>query len=197
MEYPKPIEHLIEQIRRLPSIGYKSAERLAFSLIDWSSEDLATFARALTDLKSNLFFCDSCGAMKHGEECRYCQEQRDNTTLCIVASPKDIYLFEQTGEYKGLYQVLGAMFSPLHQRAPPQERIETLKQRIVNLGVQEVILALDATLEGDATSLYVKKEIGMLPVSISRLALGIPMGSALDYVDGGTLARAFSGRRSL
>jgi recombination protein RecR len=197
MEYPKPIEHLIEQLRKLPSIGYKSAERLAFSLIDWKEKELSDLSDALVDIKRSLSFCNDCGAMLHQTNCRYCSEQRDSSCLCVVANAKDIYLFEQTGEFRGLYHVLGNLLSPIAQKTPPQERIDALKQRIENREVKEVILAMDATLEGDATALYIQKELTQLGIPVSRLALGIPMGSSLDYIDGGTLARAFAGRRIL
>jgi recombination protein RecR len=197
MEYPQPIEHLIEQLRKLPSIGYKSAERLAFSLIDWEGKELNDLSEALNNIKRSLHFCEECGAMLHQENCRFCTESRDSSCLCVVAGAKDIYLFEQTGEFKGLYHVLGSLLSPLAQKTPPQERIDSLKERIEKREVKEVILAMDATLEGDATALYIKKELALIDLPISRLALGIPMGSSLDYIDGGTLARAFSGRRVL
>ena len=129
--------------------------------------------------------------------CPLCQDRgRDPTTLCVVASAKDIFLIEQTHEYEGLYHVLGGLLSPLQGMAPASHSIEKLKERVVRLGTKELILALDSTLEGDATALFLKKELEPLALKTSRLALGLPMGSSLDYIDGGTLARAFSGRHA-
>lgn len=194
MQFPKPLLTLIEQLRKLPGVGLKSAERLAFSLIDWDEKSLTDFASAISSLPSQIESCCTCGAWKDQVECRFCAVQRRSHQLCVVASPKDIYLFEQTGAYKGAYHVLGGVLSPILNQTPPKERLSTLKERIQADHIEELILALDSTLEGDATALYLKKELADFQVSLTRLALGLPMGTSLDYIDEGTLARALSGR---
>lgn len=196
MRYPDHLLKLIALLKKLPGVGSKSAERFAFHLLEWSDEKLAEMGQAIQDTKKYLKNCSDCGSLK-GEDpiCPFCDlTVRDSEILCIVASSKDLFSIEETRDYQGLYHVLGTLLSPIHGRIP---QIDPLKKRISDLGVKEVIIALDATLEGDATSLYLIKELEALGVTLSRLALGLPMGSSLDFIDGGTLARALSDRRRL
>lgn len=195
MRYPDHLLKLIDVLKKLPGIGIKSAERFAFHLLDWPEEKLSEMSQVIKDIKINLKFCFECGSLKGEEPCRFCDLSRRNQEyLCIVATPKIIFSVEETCEYRGLYHVIGELLSPIHQTTPPLARIDRLKNRIQTLDVKEVIIALDSTLEGDATALYLKRELKSFEVKISRLALGLPLGSPLDYIDGGTLARALIDR---
>lgn len=187
----------MESLKRLPGVGSRSAERFAFHLINWKEEHLKELSTLLEEIPLKLKFCDTCGCLMDEESCPFCLSDRMATKLlCVVACPKDALCIESTREYKGLYHVLGGLISPLDGVTPDKLRISQLKERIDSLAIEEVVIALDATLEGDATSLYLKKELGILPLRLSRLAFGLPMGSSFEYVDGGTLAKAFSGRGS-
>ena len=195
-KYPPHLIKLIDVLRRLPGVGNKSAERFAFDMIDWPQDHLTEMAETLTTLQANILSCPDCGCLIGTETCHYCDTtRRDAKTICVVASPKDVFAIEDTHEYRGLYHVLGGVLSPLEGKGPDKLSIAQLKKRVIQHGVKEIVIALDSTLEGDATALYLKQQLTEDDVSISRLAFGIPMGSSLDYVDGGTLARAFSGRR--
>ncbi len=195
MEYPTYLEELILKLKKLPSVGARSAERFAFHLIDWSEEDLNALGALLTSLKKELTICETCGALEGDQGCQFCENSRRNPhLLCIVAHYKDVFTIENTREFHGVYHVLGGLLSPLDGIGPEKLHLESLKERLENEPIQEVVLAIDSTLEGDATALFLRKELENCSVAVSRLAFGIPMGSALDFVDGGTLARAFQGR---
>jgi len=196
MRYPDHLLKLIGVLKKLPGVGSRSAERFAFQLIDWSPEKLAEMGDIIKSIKENLNYCSECGALIE-TKCPLCSSsRRDPHLLCIVASSKDIFAIEETREYQGHYHVLGSLLSPLQGQSISSGTIENIKNRISKLQITEVIIALDATLEGDATSLFLKKELSSLPLSISRLALGLPMGTALDFIDGGTLGRALAYRRN-
>lgn len=195
MKYPQHLIKLIEILKRLPGVGSKSAERYAFQLIDWKPQYLDEMAEIVRLIPQKLTSCENCGCLKGEEPCTLCHEARAHSkVICLIASAKDAFAIEDTREYKGLYHVLGALLSPIKGYGPENLKLDKLKRRIQTHQIEEVIIALDSTLEGDATALYLKKELESLNLKISRLAFGLPMGSALDYVDGGTLARAFSGR---
>lgn len=196
MRYPDYLLKLIAVLKKLPGVGTKSAERFAFELIEWPQDQLDHFTTTVSGIKKNLNYCDSCGALIGEGPCPYCsQPRRDPHLLCVIGSPKDLFSIEETKEYQGYYHVLGGLLSPFQGQTLVPAAIENLKKRITALSIQEVIIALDSTLEGDATALYVKKELSVLPVTTSRLALGLPMGSSLDLIDGGTLGRALAFRR--
>lgn len=189
MRYPEHLLKLIAVFKKFPGVGNKTAERFAFHLLHWPEEKLREMSETLRTTKENLKNCELCGALIGKEKCSFCNPAlRETDLMCIVASPKDIFLIEETREYRGLYHVLGELLSPLQGKMPDQKTLQQLKDRIHGCQVKEVILALDATLEGDATALYLKKEFELLNISTSRLALGLPMGTSLDFVDGGTLA---------
>ena len=195
MKYPTHLLKLIDSLRRLPGVGMKSAERFAFEMIDWKKERLAEMAEIIRELPNKLTHCNECGSLAESILCPLCAPgARRENTLCIVAMPRDVFAIEATHEYRGLYHVLGALLSPMDQIGPERIDLDKLKNRIVAKEIRELIIALDSTLEGDATALYLKQELEPLNLSISRLAFGLPMGSSLDYVDGGTLARALSAR---
>lgn len=195
MRYPLHLLKLIQVLKRLPGVGNKSAERFAFHLLNWPIEHLQELGQTVIAIKDKLKACPECGCLIDEQACIFCDaSRRDTSILCVISSPREAFAIEGTHEYQGLYHVLGGVLSPLDQRGPEHLTIEKLKQRITSLQIKEIIIALDSTLEGDATSLFLKQELTNYPVNISRLAFGLPMGSALEYVDGGTLARAFAGR---
>ncbi|MBX9924258.1 MAG: recombination mediator RecR [Rhabdochlamydiaceae bacterium] len=194
-KFPHPIQKFIMQLRKLPGVGAKTAERYAFEMLSWEPEAVQLFSQALQSLQVEIQTCSHCCCLKGETECDYCNPtKRDSSLLCIVSSAKDIYPIEETRIFRGMYHVLGAVLSPLHGYNTEQIDIKKIKLRIQSQGVTDVILALDSTIEGDATSLFLKEELQTFPINISRLAFGIPLGSSLDYVDSGTLTRAFLGR---
>lgn len=195
MKYPTHLLKLIESFKMLPGVGNKSAERFAFHLINQPPEQLSLLANIIHETPLRLKTCPVCGCLIGEASCPFCEASRSTLgVICIVASARDTFAIEATHEYRGLYHVLGGLLSPMEGIGPEKLTIESLKQRIRSLQIKEVVIALDSTLEGDATALYLKQELADLSVQMTRLAFGLPMGSALDYVDGGTLARAFSGR---
>lgn len=197
MRYPAHLLKLIGVLKKLPGIGHKSAERFAFHLLDWPEDKLEEMGKVIYHVKKNLNYCPECGGLIEALPCPLCDlTHRNSKVICIVATAKDVFSIEETRDYKGLYQVLGGVLSPLHGKLPSSFPLENLKKRIVTLQIEEAILAFDATLEGDATALFLKKELEHLNITLTRLAFGLPMGSSFDYIDGGTLQRALSGRRS-
>lgn len=195
MKYPLPLERLIALLKKFPGVGQRTAERYAFQIINWKSEDLSNLAYTLAHLKNDLTSCVACGALKDDADCQFCSsDKRDKKVLCIVSSPKDIFAIESTSVFNGLYHVMPGLLSPVDGRGPEEMKFDELKDRIAKLGVREMILALDSTVEGDATALFLKRELEKTGIIISRLALGMPLGSSLDFVDGGTLSQALSAR---
>lgn len=195
MRYPDHLLKLIDVLKKLPGVGSRSAERFAFHLLNSKVDQLNEMANTIKEIPEMLKLCENCGCLMGIKECSFCNVQRQAYgVICVIASPKDAYAIDDTGEFKGLYHVLGSLISPMDGIGPEKLKIEKLKKRITEFNIQELVIALDSTLEGDATSLYLKEELKGFPLNISRLAFGLPMGSSLDYVDGGTLARAFMGR---
>lgn len=195
MKYPLPLERLIALLKKFPGVGQRTAERYAFQIITWKGDDLSNLAHTLAHLKNDLTTCAACGALKDENQCFFCSsDNRDKKVLCIVSSPKDIFSIESTGIFNGLYHVMPGLLSPLDGRGPDELEFEKLKERTEKIGVREIILALDSTVEGDATALFLKRELEKSGILISRLALGMPLGSSLDFVDGGTLSQALSAR---
>lgn len=195
-QYPSQLLTLIAFLKRLPGVGSKTAERFAFTLLDWSKEDLIDFSQKLSLIKEKITSCATCGCLKDTDSCLFCDtEKRDSSTLCIVSSPRDVYAIEETRAFKGTYHVIGGLFSPIEGKSIPQESLHKLLTRLDTNLIKEVVIALDSTLEGDATSLYVKKQLDTKGIPTTRLAFGLPVGSSLDFVDHGTLEKAFTGRR--
>ena len=192
---PPPIQKMIAQLRKLPGVGAKTAERYAFRLIEWNTESLELFSQTISSLSKEIEHCPICHCLKGDKPCEFCDTtKRETHALCIVSYAKDIYPIEETHVFKGLYHVLGGVFSPLQGQNIERIDVQKIKNRIELHNIKDVILALDSTLEGDATALFLKEEMKNWNLSISRLAFGIPLGSALDYVDPGTLTRALLGR---
>lgn len=194
MKYPSHLLKLINVLKRFPGVGNKSAERFAFHILNWPEEYLHEMGEIIASSKEKLTLCNACGCLMDNNQCFFCNTSRDEHILCIIASPREVFSIEDTRQYKGVYHVLGGLLSPLENRGPDRLSLKKLKERILALGVKEVIIALDSTIEGDATALYIKHELQTIPLQISRLAFGLPMGSSLEYIDEGTLTRAFVGR---
>lgn len=188
MTYPQHLLKLISVLKNLPGVGSKSAERYAFHLLELAPEKLKEMGHTIHSVKENLKECVHCGALTGKEGCLFCEEgSREKETLCIVSSSKEIFLVEATRAFRGLYHVL---------KKPSTVELEKLKSRLHSLKTREVILAFDSTIAGDSAALFLKKELSSLPIALSRLAFGIPMGSSLDHLDGGTLAKALQGRHT-
>ncbi len=192
-KYPNHLLKLIDVLKKLPGVGSKSAERFAFEMISWPENRLREMAKIIEAVPAQMHHCPHCGCLTE-ESCRFCKTNEKAHSICVVAKAKDVFSIGATNEYQGLYHVLGTLLSPMDGIGPDRLHIEKLLERIQLHEIKEVIIALDSTLEGDATSLYLKSLLSPLNIKISRLAFGLPMGSSLDYVDGGTLARAFNAR---
>jgi recombination protein RecR len=196
-KYPSDLLTLIAFLKKLPGVGSKTAERFAFQLLNWSEKQLGDFGTLIAAIKDKICHCPDCSCLMEENQCFFCDpNKRDTQILCIISSAKDAFILEETRSYRGLYHVLGGLLSPLDGRTPEHLQFERLKARIQALSIKEVIIALDSTLEGDATSLYLKQQLGPLSVAVSRLAFGLPLGSTLDFASGGTLSRALTGRQS-
>lgn len=193
MKYPTDLQTLITLLRKLPGVGSKSAERYAFALLEWKEKDLLNIASLLGTIRARIQSCADCGCIMDSGHCPFCTKR--DSCLCIIAHAKDAYAIEDTHSYTGYYHVIETLLSPLDGRTPDQLNLDKLTQRIQTLQIKEVIIALDSTLEGDATALYLKQHLDALGLSVTRLAFGMPMGSTLDYIDEGTLSLAISGRR--
>lgn len=195
MKYPLHLLKLIDVLKRLPGVGSKSAERFAFEMIRWPESRLTEMAQVLQMTSLQLKHCSQCGCLIDVDHCQFCRDKNEKVeSICVVATARDVFSIGATNEYNGLYHVLGTLLSPMNGVGAESLNLHKLVERITRHQIEEVVIALDSTLEGDATSLYLKKVLGPMRVRISRLAFGLPMGSPLDYVDGGTLARALSAR---
>ena len=196
--YEGPIQDLIDELARLPGIGPKSAQRLAFYLVKAPDEDARRLADVVVAAKERITFCRECGNVAEGELCRVCRDPgRDATVLCVVEEPKDAAWIERAGIVKGRYHVLGGAISPLDGVGPEDLRVQELLDRVERHGVTEVILATNPNLEGNATAMYVGALLKPLGVRATRLASGLPVGGDLEYADEVTLSQALEGRREL
>jgi recombination protein RecR len=196
--YEGAVQDLIDELGRLPGIGPKSAQRIAFHLLATESADVDRLAAILRRVKAEVKFCRVCGNVTDSEECRICRDpRRDATVICVVEEPKDVVAVERTREFRGRYHVLGGAISPIDGIGPDDLRIRELLQRLSDGTVTELILATDPNLEGEATATYLARLIKPMGVTVSRLASGLPVGGDLEYADEVTLGRAFSGRRSV
>lgn len=196
MSFGPVIEELIQALRVLPGVGQKSAQRMALSLLEGKPVGSFRLAKALTDALDVVGECGGCRTLSESDYCQIClDEQRDRQTLCVVESPSDLIAIEQMHQFKGVYFVLKGSLSPLDGRGPNEIGIPALMNRVRELGAAEIILATNPTVEGEATAHYIAEIFSESKVLITRLAHGIPMGSNLGYVDGGTLSHAFTGRK--
>jgi recombination protein RecR len=214
--YTESMERLIEALGRLPGIGRRSADRMAFYLLDADADEVAALAQALHDIKTKVGRCGECGSMAEGPRCAICENpRRDRSRICVVERAKDVIRLEATGGYNGLYHVLGGLLAPMEGRGPEQLDVDRLMARIARPSpddasggheadaaasrgeVEEVILALSPTVEGDGTALYLADRLKNAGVHVTRLARGLPTGASLDYANPGMLADAIRGRQSL
>ena len=195
--YEGIIQDLIDELGRLPGVGPKSAQRIAFHIIQSDRVDVSRLAEVLKTVKERVKFCTICGNITEEELCKICRDpRRDNTSICVVEESKDVIAIEKTREFKGKYHVLGGAISPIDGIGPENLRIRELMQRLAETEIAEVIIATDPNLEGEATATYLTRLIKPLGVKVSRLASGLPVGGDLEYADEVTLGRAFEGRRS-
>ena len=196
--FPAPVENLIDCFARLPGIGRKTAQRLAFHVLSLPEAEAEEFSAAITAAKSEVTFCKRCQNLTVGDTCPICSSpSRDESMICVVSDPKDVAAIERTAEYKGLYHVLHGVISPMNHVGPDSIRIKELLSRVADGKVQEVILATDPDTEGEATALYISRLLRNFDVKVTRLAYGIPVGSQLEYADEVTLLRALEGRREI
>ena len=192
------LEKLIEQFARLPSVGRKSAQRLAFHMLSLSEEDAQKFTDAILSARSSIKRCSICCNLTDGEICNVCSSMsRDKSTICVVEDPRDVIALERTHEYNGLYHVLHGVISPMNDINPEDICIKELLLRLSDDTVKEIIMATNPTVEGEATSMYISRLIKPLGVNVSRLAYGVPVGADLEYADEFTLIRALEGRNEL
>ena len=195
--YEGIIQDLIDELGRLPGVGPKSAQRIAFHIIQSDRVDVSRLAEILKTVKERVKFCTTCGNISEEELCRICKDpRRDNSSICVVEESKDVLAIEKTREFKGKYHVLGGAISPIDGIGPENLRIKELMTRLAQTQINEVIIATDPNLEGEATATYLTRLIKPFGVKVSRLASGLPVGGDLEYADEITLGRAFEGRRS-
>ena len=193
-----PLTELIAQFERLPGIGRKTAQRLAYSILEQPPERAEKFAEALVNARRKIHFCKVCQALTDMDTSAICADiERDHSVICVVAEPKDVMAFERTREYNGTYHVLHGVISPLDGIGPEQLRIKELMARLSDSGVTEIIMATNPTVEGEATASYLSRLIKPLGIKVTRLAYGIPVGGDLEYADEYTLARALEGRNEI
>ncbi|MBA4607376.1 MULTISPECIES: recombination mediator RecR [Aeromicrobium] len=196
--YESVIQDLIDELGRLPGIGPKSAQRIAFHLLDADPEDVKRFAQTLVDAKTKVLFCSVCGNVTVDTTCRICADpRRDDTVLCVVEESKDVIAIERTREFRGRYHVLGGAISPIAGIGPDQLRIKELLGRLQDGMVTEVIIATDPNLEGEATATYLMRMLVPIGLKVTKLASGLPVGGDLEYADEVTLGRAFEGRTAV
>jgi recombination protein RecR len=193
-----PVQRLIDELGRLPGIGAKSAQRLAFHLLSVEEADARRLASAIIDMRDQVSLCERCFNVAAGELCSICRDtRRDDSLVCVVERPQDIVVVERTQEFRGRYHVLGGSLSPINGIGPGQLRFEELRLRLEPEDVKELIVATNPTIEGDATAMYIAREFKPLGLRVTRLASGLPVGGDLDYADELTLGRALIGRSEL
>lgn len=197
--FPPALENLVEQFARLPGVGVKSAQRLAFHVLSLPEEDAAAFAQAILSAKSAIHCCPVCQNFAEGDgPCPICASaKRDQSTICVVADPKDVIAMERSREYSGAYHVLHGVISPMNHVGPDDLRVKELLARVGAGDVREVIMATNPDTEGEATAMYLSRLLKPFQVKVTRLAYGIPVGSHLEYADDATLMRALEGRREM
>ena len=196
--YEGAVQDLIDELGRLPGVGPKSAQRIAFHILSADAEDVGRLAHALTEVKARVRFCEICGNVSEHAQCRICTDPRRNpAVLCVVEEAKDVVAIERTREFRGKYHVLGGAINPIDGVGPDDLRIRELMSRLADGAVEEVILATDPNIEGEATATYLARMLRGMGIPVSRLASGLPVGGDLEYADEVTLGRAFEGRRRI
>ena len=196
--YEGVVQDLIDELGRLPGVGPKSAQRIAFHLLQADPIDVKRLVSALVEVKDKVRFCATCGNVSEAELCRICRDaRRDPSVLCVVEEPKDVVAIERTREFRGRYHVLGGAISPIDGIGPDDLRVKELMTRLMDGSVTELIIATDPNLEGEATAAYLARLVAPMELAVSRLASGLPVGGDLEYADEVTLGRAFEGRRTI
>ncbi|MDQ3570409.1 MAG: recombination mediator RecR [Actinomycetota bacterium] len=196
--YAGAVQDLIDELGRLPGIGPKSAQRIAFHLLKLAKEDALRLARAITEMKERISFCRRCFNVAEGETCAIClDDRRDQAVVCVVEEPRDIVAVEKTQEYRGRYHVLQGAISPIEGIGPEQLRVRELLARVQDEGITEVILCTNPNIEGEATAMYLARLLGPAGLRVTRIASGLPVGGDLEYADELTLGRALQGRRDV
>jgi len=194
--YDGVIQDLIDELGRLPGVGPKSAQRIAFHLLEIEEDQASKLATVLQEVRSKVRFCEECGNVSEEERCNFCTNpQRDQTTICVVEESKDVQAIERTREFKGRYHVLGGAISPIAGVGPDQLRIKQLLTRLSDSEINQVIIATNPNLEGEATATYLTRMLGTMEIEVYKLASGLPVGGDLEYADEVTLGRAFEGKR--
>jgi recombination protein RecR len=198
MSRPDPLARLVEQLQRLPGIGAKSAQRLAYHILKTPREDVEQLAQAMRDVKDRVTYCSVCSNITDVDPCFFCTSgTRDKRVICVVEEPENVSGIEKTRDFRGVYHVLMGALSPLHGVGPDDLKIKGLLQRVAEGGVEEVILATNPNVEGEATAIYLAKLLKPLGVRVTRIAMGVPVGSDLEYADEFTMHKAIEGRREL
>ena len=196
--FPTALERLVDQFAKLPGVGSKSAQRLAFHVLSLPQSEAEAFADAILEAKKTITYCPVCQNLTDGGKCSVCSDsRRDPSVVCVVAEPRDVIALEKTREFKGTYHVLHGCISPMNHVGPDDVRIKELLERVAQDEVKEVIMATNPDTEGDATAMYISRLLKPFGVRVTRLAYGIPVGSQLEYADGVTLSRALEGRRDM
>jgi recombination protein RecR len=196
--YEGVIQELIDELGRLPGVGPKSAQRIAFYLLQADQDQAKRLAEVLTEVKERVRFCEKCGNVAEADLCNICRDpRRSKASICVVEESKDVQAIERTREFKGLYHVLGGAISPIEGIGPDNLRIKELVARLADPEIKEIIIATDPNLEGEATATYLTRMLSPMGITISRLASGLPVGGDLEYADEITLGRAFEGRRTV
>ena len=197
-DYAEPIENLIEEFRKLPGIGQKTAQRLAYNVLRRPREDAERLSRAVLDVKDKIRYCSRCNNFSDVDPCRFCTSpNRTAEIICVVEEPKDILSIEKTREFRGQYHVLHGVLSPINGVGPDDLKLKNLLARLREGDVAEIILAMNPNVEGEATAIYLAKLLKPVGVRVSRIALGVPVGSDLEYADEVTMSKALEGRREL
>ena len=197
-EFAKPVAKLIKELNKLPGIGPKTAQRLAFHILKYNDKEIQSLTEAIIEAKTSIKLCSRCCNLTDIDPCVICiADNRDKEIICVVEDPRDVVALQRTREYKGLYHVLHGVISPMDNVGPENLRIKELLQRLGDGNVKEIVMAINPTVEGEATAMYIARLIHPFGIKITRIAHGIPVGGDLEYIDEITLARAFEGRRSM
>ena len=197
-ELAKPVAKLIKELNKLPGIGPKTAQRLAFHILKYNDKEIQSLTEAISDAKTSIKLCSLCCNLTDIDPCVICvAENRDKEIICVVEDPRDVVALQRTREYKGLYHVLHGVISPMDNVGPEKLKIKELLQRLGDGHVKEIVMAINPTVEGEATAMYIARLIHPFGIKVTRIAHGIPVGGDLEYTDELTLARAFEGRRSM
>ncbi len=198
MYYTPPLAKLIEEFQKFPGVGPKSAQRMAFFVLGMNHDSVKSFAHALVDAKDRIKHCSQCFHLSAFDPCEICvNPKREKSTICVVSEARDVIALERTGEFRGLYHVLNGLISPMEGKGPDQLTIRDLLNRLQGDEVKEIILAINPTIEGDTTVLYLSKLLKPLSICTTRIAFGLPVGSDLEYADDSTLSKAMEGRREV